>query len=63
MPEISSEVALIYRHALQTGAALRGPLLLTEPSAPSWIKPGWTVTPDKWDNLLLHRPTDDYCPV
>ena len=59
MPEISSEVTLLNRHALQAGSELHGPLLLSESSATSWIKPGWTVIPDEWGNLLLHRQSTD----
>lgn len=54
MPGASDQVPLIDRPALPAGETLPGPLLLTEPSATSWVKPGWTVTADRWGNLHLH---------
>jgi N-methylhydantoinase A len=59
MHEVDSEVPLNHRHELQLGKSIPGPLILTESSATFWIKPGWTVKPDEWGNLLAHRQSTD----
>ncbi|NOR18474.1 MAG: hydantoinase/oxoprolinase family protein [Xanthomonadales bacterium] len=53
MPGISKPVPRRNRSDLPIGQALKGPLLLTESAATSWIKSGWVVTADQWGNLLL----------
>ena len=53
MPELDGDVWLYDRSGLAPAKSLDGPLLLTEPAATTWIKPGWVVRPDDWGNLLL----------
>jgi N-methylhydantoinase A len=55
MPEIDCEVPIYQRRDLKHTAALQGPAILKEAVATSWIKPGWTVTADKWGNLFMHQ--------
>ena len=54
MPELAEKVPLYQRTGLPRGEPLQGPLLITECAATAWIKPGWVVRVDEWDNLLLH---------
>ena len=53
MAELGCEVPLFHQGDLQNGVSLQGPCVLTESVSTTWIKPGWTVKPDKWGNLLL----------
>ncbi len=53
MPDLDRNVSIQQRESLQAGKTLQGPVILTESAATSWIKSGWTVTPDKWGNLIL----------
>jgi len=55
MPELGCEVGLRSRNKLEPGTLLPGPLILLETAATAWIKPGWSVTTDQWQNLLLQR--------
>jgi N-methylhydantoinase A len=49
-----SQPALVYdRSRLAAGQQLRGPLLLIEPSATTWVKSGWEVQVDQYGNLVL----------
>jgi len=57
MPELACEVPVFHRSALPVGELKQGPLLLTEPAATAWIKPGWVVKPDDWGNLHLQVKT------
>jgi len=55
MPELGCEVGLRQRSSLEPGMLLQGPLILAETAATAWIKPGWSVTTDQWQNLHLQR--------
>jgi len=55
MPELKCEVPTHQRDGLPPGISMRGPLLLTEPAATAWIKPGWVLRADEWGNLLLRH--------
>jgi N-methylhydantoinase A len=55
MAELDREVPVTHRKSLQPGITLSGPLLLTEPTATAWVKPGWVVCADEWGNLLLNH--------
>jgi N-methylhydantoinase A len=57
MPELAYDVPIYQRHDLKVAASLKGPLILKEPVATTWIKPGWVMRPDKWGNLLLRLET------
>ena len=53
MPELACEVQMFHRAGVPPGESTKGPLLVTEPAATAWIKPGWEVRPDEWGNLHL----------
>ena len=59
MPELACKVPLCHRGNLKTGKAIKGPGVVTEPVSTTWIQPGWIMKPDKWGNLLLHRPAGE----
>lgn len=52
--ELAGTVSINQRMGLTTGELFSGPLILTEPAATTWVKPGWVVEADEWGNLLLH---------
>jgi len=54
VPELAGTVSINQRMGLTTGELFSGPLILTEPAATTWVKPGWVVEADEWGNLLLH---------
>ena len=58
MPELTRQVSVQSRAGLRSRKSFQGPGILTEPVATTWIKPGWTVSPDEWGNLLMTRPTE-----
>ena len=41
------------RDSLRTGQHLLGPVIVTEPSATTWLAPGWAARVDAVGNLLL----------
>jgi N-methylhydantoinase A len=45
--------AVHWREDLAVGARLRGPALLPEYSATTWVPPGWLGRVDRWYNLIL----------
>lgn len=53
LPGLARKARLLNRSNLKYGEAMQGPCVLTEPVSTTWIKPGWTVKPDEWGNLLL----------
>jgi len=55
MPGLGCDVRLSTRHGLEPGLLMQGPLILVETAATTWIKPGWAVKTDIWDNLLLQQ--------
>jgi len=46
-------VAVYDRLSLAAGQILDGPVLLVEPSATTWVKPGWQARTDVYGNLIL----------
>jgi N-methylhydantoinase A len=54
MPELAQHVPIYHRATLQAGKSISGPILVTEPAATSWVKPGWIVKADEWGNLFLN---------
>jgi N-methylhydantoinase A len=58
LPGFAGKARLQSRSNLKCAKSTQGPCILTEPVSTSWIKPGWTVKPDEWGNLFLHREPD-----
>jgi len=49
-------VPVLDRDALEPGRSFRGPAVLTEYSATTWVPPGWTARVDARRNLVLRTP-------
>ena len=49
----SLTAARVWRHDLAAGHALRGPLIVQEYSATTWVPPEWTLRVDRWGCLHL----------
>lgn len=47
------EAGRVWRNALAQGQDLKGPLIVLEYSATTWVPEGWQATLDDWGNLLL----------
>jgi N-methylhydantoinase A len=43
----------VWRHDLAAGHALRGPLIVQEYSATTWVPPEWSMLVDRWGCLHL----------
>lgn len=48
-------VPVLQRQMLGIDEVFTGPMLITEQVASTWLKPGWQLRRDQWDNLLLER--------
>jgi N-methylhydantoinase A len=57
LPGLAGKACLLNRSNLKCGESRQGPCVLVEPVSTTWVKPGWTVKPDEWGNLFLHRKT------
>ncbi len=55
MMDIKGVVPMHERRNLVTGVSIKGPAIVTETGATSWIKPGWRACADAWGNLRLER--------
>ncbi len=49
------ESSVFWRQELPVGARLRGPALIPEYSATTWVPPGWSARVDRWYNVILER--------
>lgn len=49
------EASVFRREELSAGDRLRGPALVPEYSATTWVAPGWSARVDGWYNLILER--------
>ena len=47
--------ALVRRDALRPSSTLRGPAVIEELSATTWVPPGWTARVDRDGNLVLRH--------
>lgn len=52
---ISRGVPVYERLSIGSKQTLRGPVILIEPSATTWVKPGWQVAVNRQGSLLLER--------
>ncbi|ABI57984.1 5-oxoprolinase (ATP-hydrolyzing) [Alkalilimnicola ehrlichii MLHE-1] len=52
---VAGEVPVYDRARLGAGQVLRGPALVTEQVATTWLAPGWTARVDEYGNLLMER--------
>ncbi len=50
--KVSDEIAVFERGRLSEGATLRGPCIVEEPSATTYIHPGWTAVTDGLGTLI-----------
>ena len=55
MMDLKGVVPIHKRRNLQIGVCIKGPVIVTESGATSWIKPGWSAYADEWGNLRLER--------
>lgn len=53
-PQLDQQIPVYRRDDLQSGKVFKGPCVVTEAVATSWVKPGWAMQLDKWGNLRLH---------
>ncbi len=52
---IKGPVAVHQRDLLGARAEIRGPALIIEETATTWVAPGWTAAVDDWENLRMTR--------
>jgi N-methylhydantoinase A len=52
---IAGKVPVLERHVLGSESEIRGPALITEDNATTWIAPDWHVVCDDFGNLLLQK--------
>ena len=52
---VELSVAQFWRGDLVAGQEIRGPALISEEVATSWVAAGWTMTVDETGNLQLSR--------
>ena len=48
-------VPIYERLLMGDGQLVDGPVILVEPSATTWVKPGWQVRVDGYGNLILSK--------
>lgn len=46
-------VSVYQRELLQTGESILAPAIIVEVTSTTWVDEGWTVTTDKYGNLML----------